>query len=769
MISLKQASKNLFSNHRYYIKILLSLIILVALSTLLISIIFTSIFIKDIGDQLATDNINNINRVCSEFDNIFYQLRQLNSNLRQSPDATDFLNSASTDFYVVNRADIYANKTKNLSQYLNSIILYNKNTELVINTSRSGVDIQQFIRNETYKFSLLGKIKLVQSKVKQANSSDSPVQNMPSVLFTEYTVDGVLSTAIIMVTDREEIEKKLFSNMKDSVIVCDNNGKVAFSSNNHSKADSIANEAYFGRIKAAGKPFGNFQATNDNMVITYTKSSETDLYIINLRSMDSFTNIIRKKELTLIVISAAILLVLILISLMLSRNIYTPVRKITEKLTNSFSSSKVSSSSTGEFAFISDVFEGTLKELSSLQFKSEDINNRLKEDFSRRLLKNGMRSDMTRNATANFKFNIQLKNIILVCIRIDNYHKLDSMEKFTFESTFCRFAPELLANDFLCEAVNMYEGEIAFLLNYKNTTENSFNDLVNAMDNIRTITQRTLQTTITVGIGGFSESLADCNSAYQKAREVAKHRFVLGLNKTIYQKFLDENLSSKASIPEELENRLISSIKHNDRSLYMESLRNIIAQLEKCNYSDAVSSLFQIITDCIKTISQITSQDNNNLYLSFDEFSRIFSNLETLDQAYDWLVEIFEKYQQILEGINQLKNNKHHKIVENMQTYINNNFHDVNICVESVAEAANYTSYYFSKIFKDITGLNVNDYIRQLRINKAKELLSRSDIKINDIAEAVGIPNASHFYTIFKKDVGLTPSAYRAFVTSNSK
>jgi two-component system response regulator YesN len=84
-------------------------------------------------------------------------------------------------------------------------------------------------------------------------------------------------------------------------------------------------------------------------------------------------------------------------------------------------------------------------------------------------------------------------------------------------------------------------------------------------------------------------------------------------------------------------------------------------------------------------------------------------------------------------------NDRRNQSVENN---IKQNYGSVNLSTESLADTIGYTPYYFSKIFKEITGLNVSDYIRQIRINKAKEILSLEENKINEIPGMVGFHSA---------------------------
>ena len=82
------------------------------------------------------------------------------------------------------------------------------------------------------------------------------------------------------------------------------------------------------------------------------------------------------------------------------------------------------------------------------------------------------------------------------------------------------------------------------------------------------------------------------------------------------------------------------------------------------------------------------------------------------------------------------------------------------IGIDSLAKELHYSKNYFGQLFKNETGMSVNEYINQVRIQKAKELLVRQQHRINEVAEMVGFHDQQYFAKVFKRIVGCMPSDY---------
>ncbi|WP_165602806.1 AraC family transcriptional regulator [Lederbergia galactosidilytica] len=121
------------------------------------------------------------------------------------------------------------------------------------------------------------------------------------------------------------------------------------------------------------------------------------------------------------------------------------------------------------------------------------------------------------------------------------------------------------------------------------------------------------------------------------------------------------------------------------------------------------------------------------------------------------LIELSEQVLADYNTTSELVDIKLAKILE----WIRINVSSSNISVQSIAEKFNYNKDYLSRIFKKETGITMTEYINLQKINKAKDLLTRTDKNIKRIAYDVGIQDEKYFMRLFKKYMGLTPTDFR--------
>lgn len=107
------------------------------------------------------------------------------------------------------------------------------------------------------------------------------------------------------------------------------------------------------------------------------------------------------------------------------------------------------------------------------------------------------------------------------------------------------------------------------------------------------------------------------------------------------------------------------------------------------------------------------------------------------------------------------KNNAGNDVIIAIKTFIEANYNNPDLSLRKISEFCFLSEAHLCVVFKEATQKTLNQYITELRINKAKELLRYKNIKISDVAEKVGFVDGNYFAKTFKKITGTSPSHYR--------
>ncbi|MCM3595598.1 response regulator [Metabacillus idriensis] len=129
-----------------------------------------------------------------------------------------------------------------------------------------------------------------------------------------------------------------------------------------------------------------------------------------------------------------------------------------------------------------------------------------------------------------------------------------------------------------------------------------------------------------------------------------------------------------------------------------------------------------------------------------------------------------EKKKEFSELIKLLSNVKYQKEKNNMQQieeYLQQHYQE-DINLQDIADRFFLSREYISRKFKQDYHATLTDYLTNIRMEKAKNLLENPYLKIYEVAYGVGYQNEKYFSKVFKKHIGLTPNEYRHSLTSKS-
>lgn len=107
-----------------------------------------------------------------------------------------------------------------------------------------------------------------------------------------------------------------------------------------------------------------------------------------------------------------------------------------------------------------------------------------------------------------------------------------------------------------------------------------------------------------------------------------------------------------------------------------------------------------------------------------------------------------------------------HKRIGKAITFMSGHYKE-EIPLQKIAESAFYSPYHFSRLFKKQIGISCCKYLTNMRITKAKELLTETQMSITNICYEVGYNDLTNFERAFNRVEGLTPSAFRHSINNN--
>lgn len=127
-----------------------------------------------------------------------------------------------------------------------------------------------------------------------------------------------------------------------------------------------------------------------------------------------------------------------------------------------------------------------------------------------------------------------------------------------------------------------------------------------------------------------------------------------------------------------------------------------------------------------------------------------------------------EEFLQVMEDITQIspyggeleQGTIESKVIRQVKDYVKD-YHQRDISLSDAAQVVYLSPGYLSILFKKETGENFSKYLTDYRLRRASYLLKHSNMKVNDIAGAVGIDNHSYFAKLFKSKFGVSPLQYR--------
>jgi two-component system response regulator YesN len=290
-----------------------------------------------------------------------------------------------------------------------------------------------------------------------------------------------------------------------------------------------------------------------------------------------------------------------------------------------------------------------------------------------------------------------------------------------------------------------------------NIAQNIIGDIVlNVAYKIKDLLDYALDGSYTIGVGQSVNDIKYIEGSHKGALEACEHRFYMGERQIIYISDVEPAVrEQRYKMPNGEEFMTIVKIGNEQKAKAF--LRDMFEDMreQRENIDIVKRACLELIVYTSRAMYEIGERPEV-LFSKTDPWYEINRRF-TIDQLYDFMANVIDV---VMGHLSIQRKSRNQKIVDEVKSIIATQYAK-DISLETVAEKVYISPCYLSSIFSQEAGITFKEYLIKVRIDKAKELLKESSVKIYEVAESVGYNDSHYFSQLFKKYTGFTPAQYR--------
>lgn len=422
---------------------------------------------------------------------------------------------------------------------------------------------------------------------------------------------------------------------------------------------------------------------------------------------------------------------------------------------------------------LTEIREEFLQEMQStldVKYLKEQVERTkplLRDHFVRQLL---LYEPSDRPETLNqhaqfYDIPLNTRGYVAFVVEIDELDVRYSKEQ---ERQLWRFAVKNILKDTFessgayCAVIDGEDNKIAMLVGHNKDQDK---ELMELCDQARSFIDQRMHLGVTLAIGQTYESLSQVHLSYSEALYVLKVKFTKGGNRVIaYSQDQEGSEDAVFSLPID-RTEWITAIRNKNREALAEKIEEICLRLVSIQASKEIA-LF-VLMECVSLGSAVILERGGTLPSGWmtdrHPLFRQMHCLETIAGLQQWL-QLFFNQIVFAELDNYLARFKGSDIVSKAIAYIEEHFAEESLTLQQTARSICANPSYLSHIFKRESGKSFTEYLSDLRLDRAMEMLREVppeglvSLKIVDVSQSVGYSDPYYFSKCFKKKFQIVPS-----------
>lgn len=536
----------------------------------------------------------------------------------------------------------------------------------------------------------------------------------------------------------------------------------------HALRESILNHRKSGQGEERGTFLWEWNDMTYSVSYGNMKRIESDWTYVSAAPITTITAPVVRLSNIIIIVSLSVLLLGLMLSWVASNWIYSPIRRLLNKMTVDAKMAVAADpqlKKLDEFQFLESQWSSLADQRLTLEKRLNEQMHHLRNSFLLQLIQGHLyaysEEDLQRQME-RYGWNVDQHRYYILLFQLTGFDSLKGRFSAGDEAlvTFVAFniIEELAKETFQQFGVmNFHNLSVAmFLISHMGEDER---------EKLRVFGDRTAQQihkllglNVTITVSRAIGHLRETPEAYMEVERFSGYRKFSNQYQFIrIDEIPTHAIAEDTSYPFAKEQDVLQALrsgKQNEAEKYVaQFLDELLAR------QDTEIYVQQGMLQLLGSIQHMILQSRINIFHLY-EGENLFEHLSQIrepNKMLTWMQErVIRPYMKERESraSRQLK-----EMVDQTVDYIHQNYMN-DISLDKCAELVGTNSYTLSRLFKQTTGVNFIDYVTNIRIEKAKELLLQPNKRIHEIAAEVGYQQR-YFNRIFKKHVGVTPGQYR--------
>ncbi|MFD3260382.1 helix-turn-helix domain-containing protein [Paenibacillus lentus] len=746
------------------------IILFVSISLLIqiINFVTYNVYLQYVHTHIETNYVNSLSNVASSLNHLFEGIYQSNFLLALDPSILSVFSEEDDNKGTAKYADISQSvrslaRIKYIDSFIDSAYIYKKKDDLII--SNEGTFSASYFYDKVYRFQEYPAVfwkshhsgnQLFSILPPSQISGSERHEDKVIIPIVQTKIAEYWSNNLYVINLNAQSIVRLLQNYKltpgSILFIADKEGTMLSSS----ESDFVRNrelQAFMASLldTSNSKNPKVYKEQKMRVITLNTNFFYNDVVMIAAVPENDIRSSLSKLEKLGTLSTIFTLFLSLILSVAFSKNLYAPIKSLVDRLNGPRNN---------EFKYLNDEIGRIMNNVQSLNQQLSYALPLANEQFLVKMLKyNYLYDDVSidvnqQNGSFSFENDHFIITLFQFSFRKPFYHSFSESFQSDSSRTLTKLLKALLPADHPCYFLEMDAHLFCLLANVpEGTTQEIYQRYGEDIVELFRTDEDFLR--VHAGIGSVSHGYKGMRQSYIEAMK-ALWRISPFDGKRVYT-YTDRDqepgvmryLLSRTD-ENRLFNLLLSDKKEEMHALLKEILdHNLSARISPSLLKELYMRFYMIGLQVLKQRDKELDEETGKLYTSF-----ILSNESlSVDQITESIFSYFDHISTLCGETSKFD-------VGSFKAFIDEHYYE-DIHLEMLAQKYNTSAQYMSRLLKRELSMGFQEYLLDLRIRKAKELLTQSDRKISDIWEAVGFNNRNTFIRAFKGKEGITPSEYR--------